>query len=216
MALRDLIKTGAERAADLKKKQRMLELSARKGVAKLDECAADLEQQRTELWRKAGQYLKTGQKTEAENLVRQHKSRGIMLNRLQQQKFVIESRLTQLTIATTIGEIVGSVASFGQSLNLDVASLDVNMDNINNMLDNAEATWDVLGRTYDRDVRKMKAQAESSGADDIASEMAALEREAAASVVKAPKAAEAAQKVAPGDINEGLNNIEERLSKLQH
>ena len=216
MALRDLIKTGAERAADLKKKQRMLELSARKGVAKLDECAADLEQQRTELWRKAGQYLKTGQKTEAENLVRQHKSRGIMLNRLQQQKFVIESRLTQLTIATTIGEIVGSVASFGQSLNLDVASLDVNMDNINDMLDNAEATWDVLGRAYDRDVRKMKAQAESSGADDIASEMAALEREAAASIVKPPKAAEAAQKVVPGDINEGLNNIEERLSKLQH
>ena len=215
MAFGDIFKSRAEREREIRTKQLKLERDARKGIEKLDESASDLEQQRKDLWHKAGQYLKTGQKSEAENLVRQHKARGILLNKLQQQKFVIESRLTQCAIASTMNGIVQSVGDFAKCLNLDPGVMDANMDKIDSLLDDTEVTWDILGRAYNRDVRKMKSQGETYGESDIASEMEALEREAAASVMSASKGTRTVRDNVSEDINEGLNKIKERFSKVQ-
>ena len=218
MAIKDLFKSTEEREREIRTKQLKLEREARRGIDKLDESAADLEQQRTDLWHKAGQYLKTGQKSEAENLVRQHKSRGILLNKLQQQKFVIESRLTQFSIASTMNGIVQSVSDFAKSLNLDPGIMDANMGKIDSLLDDTEVTWDILGRAYNRDVRKMKSQGETYGESDIASEMEALERETAASVggaVKMPQPTDAVKTASSQeDIDAGLKDLKERLSKV--
>lgn len=216
MSLSDIFKSTTEREREIRAKQLKLEREARKGIERLDESASDLERQRKDLWSKAGQYLRTGQKAEAENLVRQHKARGILLNKLQQQKFVIESRLTQFTIASTISGIVQGVSDFAKSLNLDPGVMDANMDKIDSLLDDTEVTWDILGRAYNRDVRKMKAQGEAYGESDIASEMEALERETAASVMSAPNVAGSNRANVPEDINEGLNSIKERFSKVQN
>ena len=216
MAFTDLFKSDKTRIDELKKKQHRLELTARRGVRKLDESADDLERQRAELWSKAMQYVKMGQKSEAENLVRQHKFRGILLNKLQQQKFVVESRLTQFAIASTMNEIVQGVQDFAQSLQLDPGVMETNLDNIDTLLDDTEVTWDILGRAYDRDVRKMKSQGKTYAESDISSEMAALEREAAASLVgegKATSAVNPERVVARDEINAGLKKINERLAK---
>ena len=67
-------------------------------------------------------------------------------------------------------------------------------------------------------MEKAAAEAERTQTSNIDDEMRALETEAAASLgvgaIKMPEKIGAARDVASGDINEGLKDIEERLSKL--
>ena len=218
MAISDLFKSGEERKRELKRKQHQLEREARKGIKKLDDSIRDHEKQRRELWEKAKQFLITGQKPEAANLVRQHKLLGVSVNRLIRQKSVMESKLTQVSTAGSIGEIARLTGEFAKSLKIDPITLGEDLDDIEEVTDNADDINETIDAAYQKDMEKAAVEAERTQASNIDDEMRALETEAAASlgggVIKMPDAVDAAKNVASGDINEGLKDIEERLSKL--
>jgi len=220
MAISDLFKSGAERKRELKRKQHQLEREARKGIRKLDDSIREHEKQRQELWEKAKQFLITGQKAEAANLVRQHKLLGVSVNRLIRQKSVMESKLTQVSTAGSIGEIARLTKEFAQSLNIDPIGLGEDLDEIEEVTDNADDINETIDAAYQRDVEKAAVEAERTQTSNIDDEMKALELEAAASLggngIKVPESAEVAKAavVGDGDINEGLKNIEARLSRL--
>ena len=218
MAISDLFKSSEERKRELKRKQHQLEREARKGIKKLDDSIREHEKQRRELWEKAKQFLITGQKTEAANLVRQHKPLGVSVNRLIRQKSAMESKLTQVSTAGSIGEIARLTKEFAQSLNIDPIGLGEDLDGIEEVTDNADDINETIDAAYQKDMEKAAAEAERTQTSNIDDEMRALETEAAASLgggaIKMPEATAAAKNVASGDINEGLKDIEERLSKL--
>lgn len=218
MAISDLFKSGEERKRELKRKQHQLEREARKGIKKLDDSIREHETQRRELWEKAKQFLITGQKTEAANLVRQHKLLGVSVNRLIRQKSVMESKLTQVSTAGSIGEIARLTKEFAQSLNIDPIGLGEDLDDIEEVTDNADDINETIDAAYQKDMEKAAAEAERTQTSNIDDEMRALEAEAAASLggaaIKMPEATSTTKNVASGDINEGLKDIEERLSKL--
>ena len=221
MSFGDLFKSGEERKRELRRKQHQLEREARRGVSKLDGSIREHERQRQELWEKAKQFLITGQKAEAANLVRQHKLLGVSVNRLIRQKSVMESKLTQVSTAGSIGEIARLTKEFAQSLNIDPVTLSEDLDDIDEVAENADDINETLDVAYQKDLEKAAIEAERTQSSNIDAEMRALEVEAAASLgggaIKVPEAAAVAtpaKEVASGDINEGLKSIEERLSKL--
>ena len=218
MAISDLFKSSDERKRELRRKQHQLEREARKGIKKLDDSIREHEKQRHDLWEKAKQFLITGQKTEAANLVRQHKLLGVSVNRLIRQKSVMDSKLTQVSTAGSIGEIARLTKEFAQSLNIDPIGLGEDLDEIEEVTDNADDINETIDAAYMRDMEKATAEAERLQTSNIDDEMRALEAEAAASLgggsIKIPEATDAVKKVTSGDINEGLKDIEERLSKL--
>ena len=219
MAISDLFKSCEERKRELKRKQHQLEREARRGIKKLDDSIREHEKQRVELWEKAKQFLITGQKTEAANLVRQHKILGVSVNRLIRQKSVVESKLTQVSTAGSIGEIARLTKEFAKSLNIDPIGLGEDLDEIEEVTDNADDINETIDAAYQKDIEKAAAEAERTQTSNIDDEMRALETEAAASLgggaIKMPEMPAAATKTAAtSDINEGLKDINERLSKL--
>lgn len=218
MAFSDLFKSTEQRELEKKRELRRKQHEAERGIDNMGDRIKELEKQRSEIWGKAIQATKAGQKAEAARLVQQFKAYGVQISRIDKQRIVAQSRLTSVATAGDIGAVTGIIADIARAQNVDATLIEGNLDRINEAADDIRDVNQVIDKTYEKDMDRVATDAERESSETVDSElMAALEREAAAEVSGGKVIINVGKEneVQTGDIDDGVSRLNARLAKLE-
>ena len=211
MGFKDLFKSAKERERDRRRAKRHQERNIERVIDKMGDRIKAQEKERAKLWEKAKELLQSGKKLEAKRLLERYKGMEVLINRLEKQRMLWQSKLNTIATAGDANEISAALADFGDMLNIDPDKIVDDLERVDDVEGDIKDVNSIIDKEYEKDNAKIaeesEAQSEVSVDDDL---MSALESEAAADVLggKVSDATKSAD-----DINAGRDRLRVLLNE---
>lgn len=218
MALRNLFPSKDDRAREAKRaKRREVRQSNRKVQKALRELTDKVKKIRAKKdadWAKAKEYLRSGQKAQAENLIRSCRAKDLLASKLEKKADFWENRHTKMEASQTDFEMAAAMKDLAVLNNVDPDRIEDSMLAMDEMFDDQTDVDDIVDREHEKDMEDVSIQ-ETDVVPSIEDMVSELESEVAVEIASDSIAQpEGEAETVEGTTQEKIGSLRDRLKQV--
>ena len=218
MALGDLFKSKKERDRQEKRaKRREMRQSNRKVAKALRELTDKVKKIRAKRdadWAKAKEYLKGGQKAQAQNLLRSCRAKEVLASKLEKKADFWENRHVKMEASQTDSVMAEAMRDLAVLNNVDPDNIEESMLAMEEMFDDQVDVDQIVDREHEKDMEDVSIQ-ETDVVPSIDEMVSELESEVAVEIEADSMAqAESEAETVEGTTKEKIGSLRDRLKQV--
>jgi len=211
MGIGDLFKTRAEREKEAAQKRRKAFREAERSVDAVKDRVQNLKNERDKSWAAAREYLKGGQKNEAQRALQSCRASELMMSKLETKRWLFEQFIIKLEMSKTDQEFTESLAAINAVVKVDTDAVADVIDQVQDTLGEQSETDKIWEKLHTQEMAGMK-NSMTDTIPTVESMLRQLEDEVAAEVGGASKIKDS-DTGAP-DINRQIGEGRKRLRDM--
>jgi len=219
MALGDLFKSKKDRDREAQRAQRREVRQGNRKVQKtlreLGDKVKKIRAKRDADWEKAKEYLRSGQKAQAQNLLQSCRAKEVLASKLEKKADFWENRHTKMSASQTDSEMAAAMKDLATLNNVDPDRIEDSMMTMDEMFDDQVDVDDIVDRAHEKDMEDISVQ-ETDVVPSIEDMVAELESEVAVDITSdsiAQTDGEATETV-DGTTQDRIGSLRDRLKQV--
>jgi len=216
MSIGDFFKTRAEREKEAAKKRRKAFREAEKAVDVVKDRIQNLKGERDKNWAQAREYLKGGQKMEAQRSLQSCRASEMMMAKLESKRWIFEQFIVKLESSKTDQEFTQALDALNKVINIDPEAVADVIDDTQDKLGEQGETDKIWEKLHAQEMKGVATQMTDS-IPSVEEMMRQLEDEASvevggsAKIKKSDAVAESVQPSKDQQIGEGRKRLQDIL-----